>query len=182
MARITPFPHASATGTRKELMDAVKTKFGTVLNMFGTAAHSPAALGSMLGAFDALARGRLGPALGEQIAVAIAERNGCRYCLSAHMMLGENAGVASEAMDDARQGRSEDPRTQAALRFALNVVERRAAISDADVESLRAAGFDDEEIVEIVAHVALNLFTNYINVALDVELDVPAARRSRAAS
>ena len=59
MPRIAPYPHANATGARKELMDAVQSQFGGVVNMFGTVAHSPAALKSMLGAFGALAEGRL---------------------------------------------------------------------------------------------------------------------------
>ena len=95
MPRISPYPHEAATGDRKELMDAVKKQFGAVVNMFGTVAHSPAALKSMLGSFGALGEGRLGAALGEQIAVAIANANGCEYCLSAHTLLGKKAGASA---------------------------------------------------------------------------------------
>ena len=182
MPRLSPYPHAAASGPRKELMDAVQTQFGAVINMFGTVAHSPAALKAMLGAFGALSEGRLGAALGEQIAVAIADRNGCEYCLSAHTLLGKKAGVSAEAMEEARHGKSADPRTQAAIAFALKVVERRAHIDDGDIGALRGAGFDDEEIVEIVAHVALNLFTNYVNVAFDVDVDFPSVKPARAAA
>ncbi|WP_420349251.1 carboxymuconolactone decarboxylase family protein [Pelagibius sp.] len=182
MPRITPYPHSEASGDRKELMDAVKQQFGGVINMFGTVAHSPAALESMLGSFGALGKGRLGPALGEQIAVAVANANGCEYCLSAHTVLGKKAGVSAEAMEEARQGRSADPRSQAAIAFALKVVETRAHIETHDLEELRAAGFDDEEMVEIVAHVALNLFTNYVNVAFDVDVDFPSVKPRQAAA
>ena len=182
MPRISPYPHAAATGVRKELMDAVKSQFGAVINMFGTVAHSPAALKSMLGAFGALGEGRIGAALGEQIAVAIADRNGCEYCLSAHTMLGRKAGVSADAMAAAREGRATDPRTQAAIDFALALVDKRAHVEAGDIDALRAAGFDDEEIVEIVAHVALNLFTNYVNVAFDVDVDFPSVKPSRAAA
>lgn len=182
MPRITPYPHAEATGDRKELMDAVKAQFGGVVNMFGTVAHSPAALKSMLGAFGALAEGKLGAKLGEQIAVAIANYNGCAYCLSAHTLLGKNAGASAEEMEAAQEGRADDPRSQAAIRFALQVVEDRADIQDTDVAALRVAGFDDEEIVEIFAHIALNLFTNYINVGLDVDVDFPAVTPKRVAA
>ena len=182
MPRIAPYPYDTATGTRKELMDAVKGEFGAVVNMFGTVAHAPAALKSMLGSFAALGEGRIGPALGEQIAVAIANRNGCEYCLSAHTVLGKKAGVSAETMEAARCGRSTDPRTQAAIGFALKVVESHARVEDADVEALRDAGFDNEEIVEIMAHVALNLFTNYVNVAFDVDVDFPSVKPSQAAA
>lgn len=182
MPRITPYPHSAATGERKELMDAVNTQFGAVINMFGTVAHSPAALKSMLGAFGALGEGRLSAALGEQIAVAIANVNACEYCLSAHTVLGKKAGVAAEALEAARLGRSDDLRTQAAIRFALRVVEKRAHVDDADIDALRATGFDDEEIVEIIAHVALNLFTNYVNVAFGVDVDFPSVKPAREAA
>ena len=182
MPRVTPYPHESATDERKELMDAVKAQFGAVVNMFGTVAHSPAALKSMLGSFGALGEGRLGAALGEQIAVAIANANGCEYCLSAHTVLGKKAGASAAEMEAAREGRSADPRTQAAISFALKVVEKRAHIDGADIEALRRAGFDDELIVEIVAHVALNLFTTYVNVAFDVEVDFPSVKPARVAA
>ena len=182
MPNVTPYPHASATGVRKELMDSVKSQFGAVINMFGTVAQSPAALKSMLGSFAALGEGRIGAALGEQIAVAVANSNGCEYCLSAHTVLGRKAGVSAEAMEAARRGRSEDPRAQAAIGFALKLVETRAHLDPADFEALRRAGFDDEEIVEIVAHVALNLFTNYVNVAFDVDVDFPPVKPTRAAA
>ena len=113
------------------------------------------------------------PLLGEQIAVAIANRNACEYCLAAHTALGRKAGASIEQMAAAQIGQSSDPATSAALDFALKVVEERAQIADGDVQALRAAGFDDEQIVEILAHVALNLFTNYVNVAFDVPVDFP---------
>ncbi|MFX7040718.1 carboxymuconolactone decarboxylase, partial [Acinetobacter baumannii] len=90
-----------------------------------------------------------------------------------HTVLGQNAGASSAEMSAAQVGQASDAKTAAALAFALKVVEQRAQIADADVTSLRQAGFGDEQIVEIMAHVALNLFTNYINVALDVPVDFP---------
>ena len=83
------------------------------------------------------------------------------------------AGATGADMAAAQVGRSDDPRTAAALAFALKVVGQRAQVDDADFTNLRTAGFDDGQIVEIMAHVALNLFTNYINVALDVPVDFP---------
>jgi len=155
------------------LLTQIDQAFGTTPNMFKAVANSPAALQSMWAAFGALGQGSLGARLGEQIAVAIANRNRCEYCLAAHTVLGQKAGASSAEMAAAQAGRSDDARTTAALTFALKVVEQRAQLTDADVEGLRKAGFGDEQIVEIMAHVALNLFTNYINVALDVPVDFP---------
>ncbi|WP_117194467.1 carboxymuconolactone decarboxylase family protein [Rhizobium terrae] len=181
MSRITLIEPSSATGHVGEQLGQIRSAFGVVPNMFKAVANSPAALASMWGSFGALGGGRIGPKLGEQIAVAVADRNNCNYCLAAHTGLGRKASATAEEMAEAQAGRSTDPRTAAALRFALKIVEHRAELETADVDSLRSAGFDDEEIVEIVAHVALNLFTNYVNVALDVPVDFPSVKLTGAA-
>lgn len=162
------FPAAS-----QELLAQVHKAFGATPNMFKAVANSPAALKSMWGSFGALGAGTLGAKLGEQIAVAIANRNRCEYCLAAHTVLGKGAGASAEEMAAAQVGQSLDPKTAAALAFVLKVVSERAQVTAADVAALRTAGFTDEHVVEILAHVALNLFTNYINVALNVPVDFP---------
>lgn len=181
MARVKLVEPGSASGDAAAALKEINGAFGATPNMFKAVANSPAALKSMWGAFGALGSGKIGAKLGEQIAVAVADRNDCQYCLSAHTALGRKAGATGDEMAEAQAGRSTDPKTAAALTFALKLVENRAKVSDADVQALRDAGFDDEAIVEIVAHVALNLFTNYVNVALDVPLDFPAVQLRRAA-
>ena len=155
------------------LLQQVQQAFGATPNMFKAVSNSPAALKSMWAAFGALGQGTLGAALGEQIAVAIANANRCEYCLAAHTVLGQQAGVSAETLAAAQIGQSSDPRTAAALAFALKVVAQRAQVSDADVAQLHEVGFGDEQVVELLAHVALNVYTNYINVALDVPVDFP---------
>lgn len=173
MSRVPLIDAANTTADRQALLGQVHAAFGATPAMFRAVANSPAALQSMWGSFGALGGGHLSPLLGEQIAVAIANHNACEYCLAAHTALGRKAGASSEQMAAAQIGQSSDPATSAALDFALKVVEQRAQITDGDVQALRAAGFDDEQIVEILAHVALNLFTNYVNVAFDVPVDFP---------
>lgn len=162
------FPQASQV-----LLGQVQKAFGATPNMFKAVANSPVALQSMWGSFGALGQGTLGAKLGEQIAVAIANRNRCEYCLAAHTVLGKKAGATEDEMESAKGGSSTDGKTAAALSFALELVEKRGQVGGTSVRSLREAGFNDEQIVEIIAHVALNLFTNYINVALDVPVDFP---------
>lgn len=181
MAHVNLVDPASSSDRVKPTLDQIKGAFGVVPNMFKAMANSPAALASMWGAFGALGGGTLGARLGEQIAVAIANANACEYCLAAHTLLGCKAGASAKEMADAQIGRSADRRTQAALTFALKVVRDRAAVGEADLAALKAAGFDDEAVVEIMAHVALNLFTNYVNVALKVPVDFPAIALKRAA-
>jgi len=180
MNRVTLIDRQHTTDDRKVILDQINGAFGTVPAMFRAVANSPAALKSMWGSFGALGGGTLDAKLGEQIAVAVADRNACEYCLAAHTALGRKAGATGAEMTAAQGGQSDDPRTQAALTFALKLVEARGQLTDADVQVVRDAGFDDEKIVEIVAHVALNLFTNYVNVALGIPVDFPAVKLRRA--
>ncbi len=163
----------ATTGEHKELFDNINGAFGAIPNMFKTIGNSSAALESMWTSFGALGKGVLGAKLGEQIAVLIADINNCEYCLAAHTVLGQNAGATQQEMADAQAGNASDPKTQAALNFAAKLVRNRADVTKGDVEEVRAAGFSNKEIAEILAHVALNIFTNYTNVAFDVDVDFP---------
>jgi len=160
----------------------IREAFGTEPAMFRAVANSPAALRSMWGSFGALGSGTLGAALGEQIAVAVANRNSCDYCLAAHTALGRKAGLSAEQLTAAQVGESADERVAALLRFALALVDRRGAVSAGEIQEVRAHGWGDEEIVETIAHVALNIFTNYVNIALDVPVDFAPVRVRTAAA
>lgn len=173
MSRIEMVTLDSATGETKEILGQINKAFGVTPNMFKTIGNSTAALKMMWAGFGALGAGKLGAKLGEQIAVAVADANRCEYCLAAHTALGKGAGLSAETMAQAQAGKSNDPKTQAALTFAVKLVKERAHIATSDVEALRAAGFSNDEIAEILAHVALNIFTNYTNVAFAVPVDFP---------
>jgi uncharacterized peroxidase-related enzyme len=171
MTRIDLVDPDRITDQRAETLSEIKGAFGLVPNMFRAVANSPAALSSMWAQFGALGAGSLGAKIGEQIAVAVADRNRCDYCLSAHTMLGKKAGASTEEMTSAQSGHSEDSRTDAVLKLATALVDQRGRLADTDLQAARDAGLSQEEIVETVAHVALNVFTNYINVALEVPVD-----------
>ena len=182
MSRLPLVDAHTAPAQSRPQLEQIERAFGATPNMFKAMAHSPAALKSMWGSFGALAQGALDARLGEQIAVAVAERNGCEYCLAAHTALGRKAGATAGEMAAAQAGEASDPQASAALRFALKLVNERGHVGAQDLQAMRAAGFNDAQIVEVVAHVALNLFTNYVNVAFAVPLDFPAVPlRSRAA-
>lgn len=176
MSRVSLIDSSTASSESAALLQSIHQAFGATPNMFKAVAHSPAALKMMWSAFGALAGGVLPAALGEKIAVAVADRNNCEYCLAAHTALGRKAGASAQEMLQAQAGEWADAKTRAALRFALQLVNQRGQVADGDVQSLREAGYAEQQIVEIVAHVALNLFTNYINVALGVPVDFPAVK------
>lgn len=182
MTRI-PLPASidAAPAAAQPLLEGVKKMLGSVPNLFRLTATSPAALEGYLGLNGALAKGALKPQTRERIALAVAEINGCDYCLSAHTYLGKNLAKLDDAEIAAnRAGGSNDPTADAAVRFAVKLVQQRGRVSDADVSAVRMAGYGDDEIVEIVAHVALNTLTNYLNEAFGTPIDFPAVRVSAA--
>jgi len=176
MSHLKPVDPKTATGQTKELLDAVKQKFGMVPNITRLMANSPAALAGYLNFSGALASGKLDDQLRERLAIAVANTNGCDYCLSAHTMAGRMVGLSAEDLRGAQIGSSADERAEAALRFAIKVARERGWASDEDLAELRKAGFDDGEIVEIIAVVALNTFTNYFNHIAGTEVDFPLVK------
>ncbi len=174
MSRLPLVDPSQAQGQTAELFAAVKAKMGRVPNLMKAMANSPAVLEGYLGLSGALAHGTLDPQVRERIAIATAESNGCGYCLAAHSLLGKLAGLDEEERLANRQGHSHDPKADAALVFARTLLERRGRVTAADVQEIRSAGFDDAQIAEIIAHVALNVLTNYFNNAVETPIDFPA--------
>jgi uncharacterized peroxidase-related enzyme len=148
---------------------------GTVPNLIATMARSPAVARAYLGFAQALSGGTLPRRVREQIALVVGEANACGYCVAAHTASGKRVGLTEEETKDARRAASDDEKEQAAPVFARKVVQDRGVVADADVEQLRQAGYTDGEMGEIVANVALNIFTNYFNHVAATEVDFPAA-------
>jgi uncharacterized peroxidase-related enzyme len=175
MQRIKAIESQMATGKVKELLDAVQSKLGLTPNSVRTMASSPAVLEAYLNFGAAVAKGVLSAKLREQIALVVAETNQCDYCLAAHTAIGSQIGLSEEAILGSRRGLAGNSRDAAVLQFAREVVKARGAVKDKDVDHLRTVGIGDGEIAEIMANVALNLFTNYFNHVAGTEVDFPPA-------
>ncbi len=175
MSRIpTPESIDAAPTASRSLLEAVKKQLGVVPNMFRLISNSPAALEGYLGLSAALSKGRLPAPTRERIALAVAEENGCSYCLSAHTYLGKNLAKLDEAeISVNRKGASNDSKADAAVRFAVKLVQERGHVSEDDLRAVKAVGYDDAQVIEIVLHVALNTWTNLINVVGATDIDFP---------
>lgn len=184
MSRIpTPATIEAAPPAAQQLLAAVKKQIGVAPNLFRVIANSPAALEGYLGLNAALAKGSLAPATRERIALAVAEINGCNYCLSAHTYLGKNIAKLDDAEIAAnRRGTSTDPVADAAVRLAVKIVNARGHVADIDIEAARVVGVSDAELIEIVLHVALNTLTNYVNEVAGTAIDFPAVEAARRAA
>jgi uncharacterized peroxidase-related enzyme len=183
MSRIpTPATIEAAPAAAQPLLQAVKKQLGVAPNLFRLVANSPAALEGYLSMSGSLSKGDLVAATRERIALAVAEINGCDYCLSAHAYLGQNVAKLDDAEIAAnRRGASNDIKADAAVRFAAKVTKLRGHITSEDFTAVKAAGYTDAQIIEIVQHVALNTWTNYINTVGQTEIDFPVVEAKKVA-
>jgi uncharacterized peroxidase-related enzyme len=177
MPILTMIDPASAEPKAKALLPGVQRRFGSIPNLMRVLAGNPAVLGAYLNFSGALAGGRLGARLLEQIALTVAEVNGCDYCLAAHTQLGKRAGLGAMDILAARVGASSDERVTAVLAFVRKVVASQGHVSTDDVAQAKDAGLDDAEVVETIAAVAINLFTNYLSLAAAPEVDFPPVKK-----
>ena len=181
MSRIAVPARDDAPAASQPILDAVNKQLGVVPNLFRLAALSPAALAGMTGLSSALAK-TLDVKTRERIAIATAQVNGCDYCLSAHSYLAKNLAKLDDAEIAAnRLGHSNDPKADAAVAFAAKVVRERGHVNEDALRAVKLAGYDDAQVIEIVLHVGLNTWTNYINSVAATDIDFPVVTVGKAA-
>lgn len=178
-SRISSIDSATASGRTKELLIATLTQLGRVPNLYASMAQSPAALDGYLAFRGALGKGVLTIHMRERIALLTAAINDCGYCVSAHTFRGAKVGLSANEIIATQKSQSDDPKITAALQFVDVLLQNRGMIADEHYASMKASGWSDEEVGEIVAHVALNVFSNYFNHVAAPELDFPAAEIAR---
>jgi len=179
MARLPLVDPGNSTGKAHDLLTAVQKKLGLVPNMTRVMANSPAVLEAYIGFSSALDGASLDAKTRERIALGTAEANQCEYCLSAHSTIGKLVGLNESEILESRRGQASDSKVSAALQFSRQLIEKRGAVSEADVEAASKGGLGDGEIAEVAALTALNIFTNYFNTAFQVDVDFPKVSPAR---
>ena len=176
MQRFNLINPEQATGHAKQLLDRTQSQLGRVPNLYKAMANSAAALDGYLSFRSALVQGKLTASLREQIALLTAALNACEYCVSAHALRGQKLGLLAEELALNQTAVASDPKTHAALSFVKTLMAKHGAIDATEFAELKAAGWSDEETGEIIAHVALNIFSNYFNHVAQPELDFPLTK------
>lgn len=171
LSRIPALSDAQVSTDARPLVYAVRAKLGMVPNIVRTLANSPAALKGYLSLSDALGGGALNGAQRETIALAVGQANACGYCLSAHTLMAKGVGLTPEAILAARQGDG-----TVLAQFARKVTLARGNLSATDIQDARTLGLTDDQMIEIIAHVALNTLTNYVNHIAETDIDFPIVK------
>lgn len=173
MARLKQLTDNEASSEAGALFTAIKAKLGMVPNLYRVAGNQPAVLGALLGLTENLAGGSFDGETREAIALAVAGVNECDYCASAHAAISKGMKVADDKITDYLAARADDPKLAAILALAVEITEARGKVPDAALSKARAAGLGDAEIVEVVANVVANIFTNYLNHVAETDIDFP---------
>jgi uncharacterized peroxidase-related enzyme len=173
MSRIATIETATANDEQKALLDAIQGQLGMVPNFLKIFANSPVALRAFLGLHGVAGAGSLDALTRERIALALAQQNGCEYCVSAHTAIGRKTGLTGDEILAARNGASEDAQAAVAVKFAQSLMEKKGEISTLELAEVRGAGYSESDIVEIITHVGMNFLTNILGKASRVEIDFP---------
>jgi uncharacterized peroxidase-related enzyme len=173
MSRINVIEKNTANPEQLALLNAIQSQLGSIPNFLKVFANSPVALRSFLGLHEVANSGDLDAPTRERIALALAQQNGCEYCVSAHTAIGRKTGLSGQEIQNARAGTSEDIKAAAIVRFANALMEKRGEVSTAEILTLRHVGVSDAELVEIITHVGMNFLTNVLGKASQVEIDFP---------
>jgi uncharacterized peroxidase-related enzyme len=177
--RIETLNPDTTTGKSKELFNVVQSKLGFIPNLIKVFGNSPATLQTYLSLGELTASGNFSNKFREQLALAIAEENNCNYCLSAHTAIGKMNGLSDEQTEQSRQGLANEAKIQAALQFAQKVTSKRGQVSSDEIQAIKNAGYNDEDILEIVLNVVANTLTNYVNHIADTEVDFPSVEAGK---
>lgn len=173
MSRIHMVDPTQSTSEQKALLDTIQSQLGMVPNFLKVLANSPAALKAFLGLHSVAHSGTLSLQTRERIALALAQHNACAYCVAAHTAIAHKAGLSQDDIAAARSGRSEDAKADVAVRLAKSLVEHKGDITTAELMEARDHGYTDADIVEIITHVGMNLLTNILGKASQVDIDFP---------
>ncbi|HEY8027585.1 MAG TPA: peroxidase-related enzyme [Burkholderiaceae bacterium] len=173
MTYIAPLNLTEADTTTAATLNAVKAKIGMIPNLYATLAKAPSALDSFLAQNQAAAKGNLSAKEREIISLATSQVNGCHYCLSAHTLLGKNAGLNPQQIAAARAGHGGDARSAAIAGFAIALVEQRGHVDPASLDQFKAAGLTESDFLEIIANVSTMIFSNYANNVARTAIDFP---------
>jgi uncharacterized peroxidase-related enzyme len=178
MSYIQPIDRSQADASVNATLDAIKAKLGKVPNLFLTLAHTPVALNAYVQLADVAGHGKLTAKQREQIALTVGEANDCGYCLAAHSAIGKLVGLNPAQIAAAREAQADSARDAALLKLARSIIDNRGHVPTAELDTFKAVGFSDADVLEVLVNVVLNIYTNYTNHIARTQIDFPAAKQA----
>jgi len=155
------------------LFDNLQKGLGFVPNLYATIAHSDNGLAKYL-AFQG-AKTSLTNKEKEVVNLVVSEVNGCRYCLSAHTVLGKMNGFSDEQILDLRSGQSATPKLDALAKLTKDITENKGRASSDTLAAFYAAGYTDGNLVDVILQISDKIAMNYLHNLTQIPIDFPIA-------
>ena len=155
----------SAPAASKAILEGARKQLGFVPNLYANLAEAPAALDgytTLSGIFD---RTSLTPVERQVVLLAVSVENACELCVAAHSVIAKNFAKAPAAIVTALRAAAAlpDPRLDALARFARAIVRDRGWVDGPPLEQFLAAGYTQQQAIEVVLGVGLKTISNYVN-------------------
>tara|TARA_R110002094_G_scaffold10818_4_gene20795 strand:+ start:846 stop:1421 length:576 start_codon:yes stop_codon:yes gene_type:complete len=162
----------TAPARSRDILDAIAAGLGFVPNVYGLFAGAPNAINALAGintCFDATS---FAPGEREIIALTTSVYNQCPYCVAGHSTFALAHGVDADTVEAVRSGDlSKDPRLQVIGQMTLSILEKKGALGPSDIRSFLNAGFQSEQILELLIGIAGKTMTNFASKIARIPLD-----------
>ncbi|WP_438871708.1 carboxymuconolactone decarboxylase family protein [Pedobacter panaciterrae] len=159
----------------QQMFDQIQSSLGKVPNLYATIGYSESALRGFLAFDSAMATSVFSPKEKEAIALVVSQANSCDYCLAAHTMLARKNGFEKQDILEIRKGKISDPKINALLELARTITVDKGQFGDEALDAFFQVGYDHAALIELIALIALRVFTNYVYAATNIPIDFPLA-------
>lgn len=166
MARLTVNTLETAPEKAKERMEMVQKANGFIPNLIGVLANSPQALEMYQEVGKINSRTSLTPEEIEVVQITAAAHNGCDFCVAGHTKIGTLKLKMPENVLNALRARTtieDNAKYQALAQFTMQLIDKRGKVSDEELAAVKAAGYSEQNILDVVLGVALATLCNYAN-------------------
>ena len=164
----------SAPERSKPALQQLRAAFGMIPNIAGATATSPVLIDSLVALFGNVHGGSFSEAQVQIVLLTDAVTNGCTWAAAFHTALALKEGIVPADVQAIREGRLPTDRKSAALSgLAKAMIEKRGRLGDEDIDRFLAAGFDKDQLLEVLAAVAASTITNYTGSITKPPLETP---------
>ena len=172
MTDVTLHTLESAPEAAKETLTTAKKRYGFVPNLMAAMAESPVLLRAYWEVGNEFAKSSLTPVEQQVVILTVSERHECDYCMAAHSMVAQNAGLPASELEALRSGRPlTDAKLEALRTFTSAMVESRGWTTPEQVAQFLAAGFSRGQVLEVILGIAYKTLSNYTNHVVHTPLD-----------
>jgi len=165
---------AEVSENNQGIFDTLQKGLGFVPNLYAYFAKNDTALGDYLTLQNR--KSTLKGKEREVVNLVTSQINGCRYCQSAHTVLGKMNGFTDEQVLEIRKGTASfDAKLDALAKFTASVVEHRGRATAESKAAFFNAGYNEANMIDVVIVVGDKIISNYLHNLTEFEIDFPIA-------